>query len=107
MTKPLKPCLPEYQNLSDKLMAMHIATLRAVNAIEEAKRALEDAVPALVADGVLIAEIHAKGFLPLAKLALIHSQGRAAHYGMSKVLPRLGYDYPVSNGALRGPGGGR
>ncbi len=106
MTK-LKPCPPEFQAVSDAMMALHRATAAVEAATNTALDALEGATPTLQADGVLIAELHATGILPLRKLGLVSSESRAAHHGMSKVLQRLGYELPTAGATQRGPGGGR
>jgi hypothetical protein len=101
----LKPCPLEFQAVSNAMMAVHNATSAVEDAAANAVTALEAAYPLLQADGVLLAELHATGILPMRKLALVSSESRAAHHGMSKVLQRLGYELPVVQ--TRGPGGGR
>lgn len=101
----LKPCPIEFQNVSDNMMEVHRLTTALAAQIDTTLAAMEPAIALLQSDGMLIAEAHAKGILPLRKLALASSESRALHYGISEVLRKYGYELPVVR--TRGPGGGR
>jgi hypothetical protein len=106
MTKDfLKPCPIEFQAVSDNMMEVHRLTAALDSQIQSTLAAMDPAIALLQGDGMLIAEAHAKGVLPLRKLALASSESRALHYGISEVLRKYGYELPVVR--TRGPGGGR
>ena len=103
--KKLKPCPQSYQAISNAMMALHGATEAVADAAHNVAVAVEQATPELQRDGLLIAEIHAKAYLPLAKLAMVQHESRAMHYPLSEVLKTLGYELPVVL-TRSGPGGG-
>lgn len=101
----LKPCPTEFQNVSDNMMEVHRLTAALDAQIETTLASMDPAIALLQGDGMLLAEAHAKGILPLRKLALASSESRALHYGISEVLRKYGYELPVVR-STRGPGGG-
>jgi hypothetical protein len=103
--KKLKPCPSEFQAVSDNMMEIHRLTAALDEQIQSTLATMEPAIALLQGDGMLIAEAHSKGILPLRKLALASSESRALHYGISEVLRKYGYELPVVR--TRGPGGGR
>jgi hypothetical protein len=103
----LKPVLPEFQALSNAMMALHQATENASQAALDALEAALIATPVLTnaTEGKFLRGDAGEIMRRLSVLSSMQYESRAIHGLMSNILREYGFELPVV--LTRGPGSGR